>query len=54
APVRDRLPALLAVDTPPVRLAALGEDAVLKGALAAALTDGTGDPDAAPNGGASE
>jgi glucokinase len=54
APVRDRLPALLAVDTPTVRLAALGEDAVLKGALAAALTGGTGDPDAAPNGGASE
>ncbi|MEF8886924.1 MAG: ROK family protein [Haloarculaceae archaeon] len=54
APVRDRLPALLAVDAPPVRLAALGEDAVLKGAVAAALTDGTGDPDATPNGSASE
>ena len=44
-PVRERVPDLLAVDAPPVRLAALGENAVLKGAIAAALTGGTGDPD---------
>jgi glucokinase len=53
-PVRERLPALLAVDAPPVRLAGLGEDAVLKGAVAAALTGGTGDPDATPSDGTSE
>lgn len=45
-PIRERLPGLLAVDAPPVRLASLGDDAVLKGAVAAALTGGTGDPDA--------
>ena len=47
-PVRERLPDLLAVDVPTVRLASLGEDAVLKGAVAAALTGGTGDPDSTP------
>ena len=47
-PVRERLPDLLAVDAPTVRLASLGEDAVLKGAVAAALTGGTGDPDSTP------
>jgi len=48
APVRERLPDLLAVDPPPVRSAALGGDAVLKGAIAAALTGGTGNPDDGP------
>lgn len=47
-PVRERLPDLLAVDTPAVRLADGGQDAVLQGAVAAALTDGTGDPDDTP------
>lgn len=47
-PVRERLPGLLAVETPAIRLASLGEDAVLKGTVAAALTGGTGDPDQAP------
>lgn len=44
-PIRERLPGLLAVDAPPVRLASLGDGAVLKGAIAAALTGGTGEPD---------
>ena len=42
-PVREQLPDLLAVDAPPVRLASLGDEAVLKGAIAAALTGGTGE-----------
>lgn len=52
-PVRRRLPGLLAVDAPPVRLASLGEDAVRKGAVAAALTGGTGTPDTPPCDGSS-
>lgn len=53
-PVRERLPGMLAVETPPVRLTGLGEDAVLSGAVAAALTGGTGDPDGSPDAGVSE
>lgn len=37
APIRERLPAHLAVETPDIDIAALGSDAVLLGALAAAI-----------------
>jgi len=42
AEARDRLPDLLVADAPTVRLTDLGADAVLKGAVASALTGGTG------------
>jgi Transcriptional regulator/sugar kinase len=42
-PVRERLPNLTFVNVPEVRLATLGDDVVLKGALASAMTGGTGD-----------
>lgn len=40
--VRDRLPTLVTGDPPPIELTALGDDAGVKGALACALTGGTG------------
>lgn len=43
-PVRDRLPALVLADAPTISLTALGDEVVLHGALASAMTDGTGDP----------
>jgi len=42
-PVRERLPDLTFVNVPEVRLATLGDDVVVKGALASAVTGGTGD-----------
>ncbi|WP_254840774.1 ROK family protein [Natronomonas marina] len=42
-PLRERVPDLVVSNVPEIRLAALGEDAVLKGALASATTAGTGD-----------
>jgi glucokinase len=44
-PIRDRLPALLQVARPPeIRLTDRDGDAVVRGALASAITGGTGDP----------
>jgi glucokinase len=43
-PIRERLPGLVMANVPEVRPTALGADAVLRGALAGALTGGTGDP----------
>jgi glucokinase len=45
--VRTRLDDAVLVDVPEMRVSDLGEEAVLKGALASALTGGTGDPTAA-------
>jgi glucokinase len=42
-PIRERVPDLLAFETPTIRLTELGSDAVLKGAVASALTGGTGE-----------
>lgn len=42
--IRDRIDEAVLVDTPEISTSELGEQAVLKGALASALTDGTGDP----------
>jgi glucokinase len=42
--VRARLDDAVLVDVPDVRVSELGDAAVLKGALASALTGGTGDP----------
>jgi glucokinase len=42
-PVRDALDDLTFVNVPEVRLATLGDDVVVKGALASAVTGGTGD-----------
>ena len=42
-PIRDRLADLTFVNVPEVRLSALGDDVVVKGAVASAMTDGTGD-----------
>lgn len=41
-PIRSRLPALCLVDPPPVRLTTHGDTAVVRGALASAITGGTG------------
>lgn len=41
-PIRSRLPGLCLVDPPPVRLATHGDTAVVRGALASAITGGTG------------
>lgn len=43
-PIRDRLPDLVVADAPPLRATELGEDVVVRGALASAMTGGTGDP----------
>lgn len=42
-PVRKRLPDLTMVNVPDVQLTTLGDDVVVKGALASAMTGGTGD-----------
>jgi glucokinase len=42
-PIRERLPELVFVNVPDVRLTTLGDDVVVKGALASAMTGGTGD-----------
>jgi glucokinase len=42
-PIRERLPDLAFVNVPEVRLSALGDDVVVRGALASAMTGGTGD-----------
>ena len=42
-PIRERLPDLTFVNVPEVRLSALGDDVVVRGALASAMTGGTGD-----------
>lgn len=42
-PIRERLPERVMTNVPDVTLTTLGDDVVVKGALAAALTDGTGD-----------
>ncbi|MFB6207201.1 MAG: ROK family protein [Haloglomus sp.] len=41
-PIRDRLPELLLANRPDIQLSTLGEDAVVRGALASAMTAGTG------------
>ena len=42
-PVRERVEELVFTGVPEVRLAALGEDAVVRGAVASAISDGTGE-----------
>ncbi len=42
-PIRDRLPSLVMSNVPELRLTTLGDDVVLYGALASALTGGSGD-----------
>ena len=41
-PLREALPALVMSNVPDIRLSSLGEEAVVIGALASAMTDGTG------------
>jgi glucokinase len=43
-PLRERLPGRVMTNVPDVRPTTLGDDVVVKGALASALTGGTGDP----------
>ncbi|MEZ3145164.1 ROK family protein [Halobaculum sp. MBLA0143] len=43
-PLRERLPDRVMTNVPDVRATTLGDDVVVRGALAAALTGGTGDP----------
>ena len=42
-PIRDRLEGLVMTNVPEIRLTELGDDVVVQGALASALTGGTGD-----------
>ena len=42
-PVREKLPEMVFINVPEVRLTELGDEVVVKGALASALTGGTGD-----------
>jgi glucokinase len=42
-PIRERLDDLVFINVPEIELTALGDDVVLRGALASALTGGTGD-----------
>ena len=42
-PVRDRLESTTFVNVPDVRLTDMGDDVVIKGALASAITGGTGE-----------
>lgn len=44
APVRERLDEAVLIDVPEIGRSELGEEAVLKGALASAVTNGTGEP----------
>ncbi|MFW5949872.1 MAG: ROK family protein [archaeon] len=41
--IRERIPEMVFVNMPEIKLTTLGDDVVLKGALASALTGGTGD-----------
>jgi glucokinase len=41
-PVRERLPDLVMTNVPEIELTGLGEDVVVRGAVASAMTDGTG------------
>jgi len=41
--IRERLPEMVFVNMPEIKLTTLGDDVVLQGALASALTEGTGD-----------
>jgi len=43
-PIRERIPQQVFINVPDVTQTTLGDDVVLKGALASALTGGTGDP----------
>ncbi|WP_049898756.1 ROK family protein [Halococcus agarilyticus] len=43
-PIRDRLDDLVMTNVPEVKLTEFGDDVVVRGALASALTGGTGDP----------
>ena len=43
-PIRERLDGLVMTNVPEVRLTEFGDDIVVRGALASALTGGTGDP----------
>ena len=42
-PIREKLPEMVFINVPEVRLTELGDEVVVKGALASALTGGTGD-----------
>ncbi|MFB6183440.1 MAG: ROK family protein [Haloarculaceae archaeon] len=42
-PLRDRIEDMVMVNVPDVQLTTLGDDVVVRGALASAMTDGTGD-----------
>jgi glucokinase len=42
-PIRDHLPDMVMSNIPQLELTTLGDDVVLKGAIASALTAGTGD-----------
>jgi len=42
-PVREKLADMVFINVPEIRLTALGDEVVVKGALASALTAGTGD-----------
>ncbi|MFB6101825.1 MAG: ROK family protein [Haloplanus sp.] len=44
-PIRERLPARVATNVPELRLTQRGDSAVVEGALASAITRGTGDPE---------
>jgi len=44
-PIRDRIDELVMTNVPDVELTTLGADIVVRGALASAMTAGTGDPD---------
>ena len=47
-PVKERLDDVVFSNVPDIQLTTLGDDVVVKGALASALTEGTGDPARAP------
>ena len=47
-PIREHLEASVFNNVPQVRLTTLGDDVVLKGAIASALTGGTGDRSRGP------
>jgi glucokinase len=42
-PIRDRMADMVMSNVPEIRLTTLGDDVVVKGALASAMTGGTGD-----------
>ncbi|GAB6879462.1 ROK family protein [Halorubrum gandharaense] len=47
-PIREKLADMVFINVPEIRLTDLGDEVVVKGALASALTGGTGDRSAAP------